>query len=76
MVSFSECLLPLGSGEINNYGMEVDQDDENNYDEGYDYVDLDNLPNDQEQYFLQKECNNGSDFQNEDEVLFNESMAL
>ena len=47
MVSLSEWSLPVGSGEIQNYGMEVDQDDEDNYNEGYDYVDLDNLPNDQ-----------------------------
>lgn len=32
--------------DSHNYGMDVDQDDEDEYNDEYDYVDLDNLPND------------------------------
>lgn len=48
--------------------MDVDQDDDDDYNDEYDYVDLDNLQNDQQQYFLQNECNNGSEYENDDEV--------
>lgn len=48
--------------------MDVNQDDDDDYNDEYDYVDLDNLQNDQQQYFLQNECNNGSEYENDDEV--------
>ena len=66
--------------DTNMYGMEVDGNENEEEDEEYDYIDINSLPNDQQQYFLQED-NGGSDgaydtFENQDNVKFNESYAI
>lgn len=60
--------------------MEVDEDDE---DGEYDYIDINSLPNDQQQYFLSEEYEGGDGTNNTQEtydhqenVKFNESEAI
>lgn len=51
--------------EANGYALGLENNDEYGDENGdYDYVDLDNLPNDQQQYFLSDDCYYGNIVQN------------